>query len=39
MWEVNEEHVGLGKEGVVVGPSAAVAIATTNVALGWRFWR
>ena len=30
MWEVNEEHVGLGKEGVVVGPSAAVAIANNQ---------
>ena len=34
MGEVDEEHVGLGKEGVVVGPSAAVAISDNQRCVG-----
>ena len=34
MREVNEEHVGLGKEGVFIGPSAAVAIADNQRCVG-----
>lgn len=34
MWKIDEEHVGLCKEGVVVGPSAAVAIANNQRCVG-----